>query len=206
MIELTFWQSVYLVSFPTIAVPNEKTSIVSIVDLISHLTPEARVFQHRIFSNDSTQNHSTLFSNHDAAKRTEHSSPPPTQRDSPPLTYEPIGLPGTRAVQEGENEVGLNAKDTRAASSMGVEAIKESKAGSRGMVGKSINSIGSGLFSQFWLEREALALLQAIQKNAVLQDSMDEGRLLLAGFGFGGIVVKKVKVSYDLECVSNTNL
>lgn len=52
-------------------------------------------------------------------------------------------------------------------------------------------------FSPAWIEEEALILLGKIQKNALAEKTADRSKVLLAGHGLGGIVVKKVMLTFS---------
>ena len=58
------------------------------------------------------------------------------------------------------------------------------------------SSVGSVTLYEFftppWIENKALSLLDAIQKHSPTDKSGDRRRVLLAGYGFGGIIVKRV--------------
>ena len=55
-----------------------------------------------------------------------------------------------------------------------------------------VTSAATHLFSPAWIEKEALALLEMIQKKAPTETTGNRNKVLLAGYGFGGIVAKKV--------------
>ena len=61
----------------------------------------------------------------------------------------------------------------------------------------SVTSLAVDQFSPEWIEEEALILLKAIHENAPTGETAHRGKLLLAGYGFGGIVVKKVVFDYS---------
>lgn len=47
--------------------------------------------------------------------------------------------------------------------------------------------------SPTWTKTEALNLLGRIQQDALSDGPQSQGKVLLAGYGFGGIVVKQVR-------------
>ena len=56
----------------------------------------------------------------------------------------------------------------------------------------SVASIVSDPFSSASIEKEALHLLDTIRSNARTNEDSHGSKILLAGYGFGGIVVKQV--------------
>lgn len=53
-------------------------------------------------------------------------------------------------------------------------------------------SMVSSQFSQTWIEQEALALLDSIQKQTSSETTASRIKVVLAGYAFGGFVVKQV--------------
>ena len=58
----------------------------------------------------------------------------------------------------------------------------------------SVTSLAVHQFSPNWIEEEALTLLRTIHENDPTWGTTRRSKLLLAGYGFGGIVVKQVLV------------
>lgn len=50
-----------------------------------------------------------------------------------------------------------------------------------------------GFFTPGWIDSEAYSLLERIQKETLDQNTGQPSKVLLAGYGFGGIVVKQVR-------------
>ena len=63
----------------------------------------------------------------------------------------------------------------------------------------SVASSATRQSSHIWIEEEALALLITIQENAPIVNAAKRSKVLLAGYGFGGIVVKQVLVNFVNE-------
>ena len=68
----------------------------------------------------------------------------------------------------------------------GEETIEELK--HQAIVARSANR----QFSQFWIEEEAQSLLETIQKDVSTKMIANRSRVVLAGYGLGGLVVKQV--------------
>ena len=62
-------------------------------------------------------------------------------------------------------------------------------------LGNEHTNVPAHPFSPAWIEEEALALLGTIQKDALAEKITDRSKVLLAGYGFGGIVIKQVLVT-----------
>lgn len=56
----------------------------------------------------------------------------------------------------------------------------------------SLPSLATGQFSHSWIEEEALSLLKTIKKEVSTKVTANRGKVLLAGYGLGGLVVKQV--------------
>ena len=56
----------------------------------------------------------------------------------------------------------------------------------------SVASSATRQSSRTWIEEEALSLLKAIQKKVSTEMTGSRSKVLLAGYGLGGLVVKQV--------------
>ena len=141
----------------------------SVSEMIEHLVPEALVFLHPIFSGGSTPRSQDIDT--DGAE-----CPGQEQQDDMRLS-----VPGRSAVMAISDE---ELDDAGLVSSEAIEADFDDSA--------SVASIVSDPFSSASIEKEALHLLDTIRSNARTNEDSHGSKILLAGYGFGGIVVKQV--------------
>lgn len=60
----------------------------------------------------------------------------------------------------------------------------------------SVVSSATRQSSHSWIEEEALSLLKTIQKEVSTEMTANRSKVLLAGYGLGGLVVKQVLASF----------
>ena len=161
--------------------------------MIKHLVPEARVIAHQIFHDDAALYPPDL----DA----ENEDRPIGEQEGRESEGENIQAAATGAIahRPDPDEANKRAKfdgldvDARSVAVKAIDASAlENEDTSEDPV--LVTSVATHLFSPAWIEEEALALLEMIQKNAPTEKTANRNKVLLAGYGFGGIVVKKVLV------------
>ena len=172
---LTRLISIYLVGLPASAGhSNIEAKVTLVTDMIQHLVPEARVFA------------------------------PYGSR-----TYKALNLPdlstedddGSVADQEGQKPHAKGRAsaidDQNTDPAPGELPLREDK----NTIGDSLSVISLAVqqFSPEWIEEEALILLRTIHENAPTEGTAHRSKLLLAGYGFGGIMVKQVLVISPIE-------
>ena len=175
---LTRLISIYLVGFPASAGRSDiEVKVTLVTDMIQHLTPEARVFA-------------------------PHGSRTYKALNLPDLSIEDYD--GSVADQEGQKP---HAKgSTSAIDDQNTDPAPDELPLTEGKnnIGDSLSVINLAVqqFSPEWIEEEAMILLRTIHENARTEGTAHRSKLLLAGYGFGGIVVKQVLVISPIELAS----
>ncbi|KAH6984430.1 hypothetical protein BKA56DRAFT_581017 [Ilyonectria sp. MPI-CAGE-AT-0026] len=179
---------VYLVGFPTV-VPDSET--VPVVEMIRHLLPEASVVCHDIFRCDVDIPLQCLDED-DADEPSVHSNNDQTL-SAPKLDGQP-GLDNLEAEQLSANTVlnhektlGMTDDDLTRVIGTDVMVFLDDLA--------TVSSVAIGGFFTGWIDSEAYSLLERIQKETPDQNTGHPSKVLLAGYGFGGIVVKQAVVN-----------
>ena len=201
---LTRLTSIYLVGFPASAGYSDiETKIALVTDMIQHLVPEARIFAPDSSGGYAALNLQDLF--------TEDDDGPVEDQEGQKLHREGRGSaiddqktnPTLGEVNEREEPDGSDV-DISEVDSVRHVAIKEIEPPLRedkDMIGDSefVTSLAVHQSSHNWIEEEALTLLGTIQKNTPTERTAHRSKLLLAGYGFGGMVVKQVLVTSSNE-------
>lgn len=187
--------SIYLVGFPeAIGVQDS----LPINEVIENLVPEARVRIHRIFNKlaldrpvsdvdmeDKFGIDETDIGSLQANEEDHHS-----QFDLSHITLKPQLEENEYNADNNPDDARIVAEDTMkkppSIYDMGSKDVAENATSATSMVGYDF-------FSSGWIRREALDLLNRIQRHG--DASAGNRRVILAGHGFGGIVAKQVTVS-----------
>lgn len=131
--------------------------------MIKHLVPEANVSEHHILRED--EEDEGMRSN--ASGKTE-------------MSIEDVVVKGEKSDRsEVDNSEAENATP------VAVETMAPP-------VAENDDMIATHQFSPAWIEEEALELLRTIQQPGLIGKTVGQSMVLLAGYGFGGIVVKQV--------------
>ena len=108
---------------------------------------------------------------------------------------EKIKMPNPDEVYKGERPggSGIVINEVDGTRPVAVEMKETFESENEDIVGDSVSvtSVATHQFSSAWIKEEALAL----QKNALESKNAHRNKVLLAGYGFGGIVVKNVLMS-----------
>ena len=148
--------------------------------MINHLVPEARVVACHIFHGGTTLHSPDLY-NEDEDEQEGSTSEGEDMRSA---AGDRTRMPALDGVNKSEESDGSGV-DMSEADSMRPDAVRFQ-------------------FSPAWIEEEALILLGTIQKNALAEKTADRSKVLLAGYGLGGIVVKQVLVAFPNVAVELT--
>jgi hypothetical protein len=176
---------IYLVGFP---LANFKsTDKVPMVDMIRSLVPEAHVRTHNIFRD---YDYETLQEMHESQRETTNDDTEDDNLDTSP--NEEVTWVPPPDVGESEDKVCSESPRTidTALPTVNVPAL-----GTAGEVSSVATVPAYEAFSPGWIQTEAVKLLSRIQKRAEGDSGHSQNKVLLAGYGFGGIVVKQVQVS-----------
>ncbi|KAL6414272.1 Ankyrin-1 [Ilyonectria robusta] len=181
---------VYLVGFPT-AVPDPGT--VPVVEMIRHILPEASVVCHDIFRCD-VDIPLKRRDEDDADELSVHSNNDQTL-STPKLDGQPgpgdveAEQPSANTALDHEKTLGDMADDdlTRVIGTDVMVYLDD-------LATVSSVAIG-GFFTPGWIDSEAYSVLERIQKETPDQNTGHPSKVLLAGYGFGGMVVKQAIVN-----------
>ncbi|KAG5774920.1 hypothetical protein H9Q73_011403 [Fusarium xylarioides] len=177
--------NIYLVGFP---LPNSKsTDKVPMVDMIRSLVPEARVRTHNIFRDYSYE---SLQDMDESQYENENDDAEEENLDDSP--DEEITRLSPSNVGESEDKVGSNSPQTMSTALPSLNATATSMAGE---VSSVAPASAYEAFSPGWIQTEAVNLLSRIQKRAESDSAHNQNKVLLVGYGFGGIVVKQAIIT-----------
>ena len=169
----------YLVGFPSdVGFGEKEKPIFNVSEMIHHLVPEARILHYSSFSGDvilQSRDTGTDIEDEDDVLGNENESDFKAVQDgllsvpTDPLNLAVSDAEGDDTGPVAFDEGGIDFEDSQ-----------------------SVASTTPDHFSVASIENEALGLLKSIQSHAPTDKSMGRGKILLAGYGFGGIVVKQV--------------
>ncbi|KAG5760011.1 hypothetical protein H9Q72_011870 [Fusarium xylarioides] len=177
--------NIYLVGFP---LPNFKPNDkVPMVDMIRNLVPEAHVRMHNIFRD---YNYESLQEIHETMYENENDDADDDDLDDSPDEEVTRVPPSDMGGSEERDD--SNPPQTMSTAIPAVNATSISKAG-------EVSSMATvptyEAFSPGWIQTEAVNLLSRIQKRAESDSGHSQNKVLLAGYGFGGIVVKQAIIT-----------
>jgi len=168
--------------------------------MINHLVPEARVFEHHIFRGDAALHPQDLDTEDEDKPIEEQEGQKSEGEGMRSAAGEKTEIPTPDKVDKREKcgGSGIDISEANNARPVAVEAMEVSVAENEGTIGDSVSvtSVTTHQFSPAWIEKEALALLGTIQQNTPKEKTANQSKVLLAGYGFGGIVVKQVQVTF----------
>jgi hypothetical protein len=141
--------------------------------ILSHLVPEARIIVRPIFGGNTAA--STVFANTVEVVNAGEENQSQAQPD------QTVGDETSRSFSGDEARANIEAN---AAERFFPVAQTDWDAASNA-------STASEFFPEISIEKEALDLLDTIQRDS--SKNADRGRIILAGYGFGGIVLKQVR-------------
>ncbi|PNP80395.1 hypothetical protein FNYG_05994 [Fusarium nygamai] len=177
--------NIYLVGFP---LPNFKSNDkVPMVDMIRNLVPEAHVRMHNIFRD---YNYESLQEIHETLDENENDDADDDNLDDSP--DEEVTRVPPSDMGESEERDDSNSPQTMSTALPAVNATSISKAGE---VSSMATVPAYEAFSPGWIQTEAVNLLSRIQKRAESDSGHSQNKVLLAGYGFGGIVVKQAIIT-----------
>lgn len=171
--------------------------------MVGNLVPEARVFQDDLFSSDAAP-HSDDIDIEDEAD-----VEPSATNEVPTLEVE--GESGSTVGEIDGNSVNKTHKREISGSEFddadhtgsfifdGMKSLPETLE-HNGIEDSTSEARGGApnFSSPAWIEIKALELLNHIQKHAPPKERGDQCKVLLAGYGFGGMVVKQVRTTSEL--------
>ncbi|KAK1505510.1 ankyrin-1 [Colletotrichum abscissum] len=186
---------IYFVGFPSEIADSETMSV---VEMIPNLVPEARVYQHNIFRHDVVSELQDLSSEDEDDRESlavdEQQAPDGPEererdRDGIPASLVGPRLISPKLISDIRNpDTGNSVKEARMAS---IEKEYDEHIATTDDAASVESQVAHPFYSPAWIESEALELLIRIQKHAPQEAIKDRNRVLLAGYGFGGIVVKQ---------------
>lgn len=150
--------------------------------MIRHLLPEASVLCHDIFCRDVDIPLQCRDGDEDDGDELSVHSKKEKTLSTPKLD----GQPGPDDVEREKTPGDMTEDDLTGAISTDVMDSADDLA--------AVSSIAIGdFFTPGWIDSEAYYLLERIQKETHDQNTGHPSKVLLAGYGFGGIVVKQVR-------------
>jgi len=158
--------------------------------MIQHLVPEASVVRHNIFRRD-IDVHLRGF---EGAEETEAGIQPiEGSRMSTPEPKDPAKLDGSEPPSGIRSELDGKHDDITGVEGPGDITLDEVDNQSAIGDSASVTTVTIGdFFSSAWMGNEAYHLLERIQQESLSNKHGSTSKVLLAGYGFGGIVVKQV--------------
>lgn len=144
--------------------------------MIKNLVPEARVVSCHIFNGGTTLHPPDLYNEDENGPIEKQEGSKSEGEDMRSAAGERTRMSALDGVNKRERSDGSDV-DMSEADSMRPDAVMYP-------------------FSAAWIEEEALILLGTIQKNALAEKTADRSKVLLAGYGLGGIVVKQVLATF----------
>ena len=183
-----------MVGFPV--APKDSVNI-SLVDAVRSLVPEARVFQHDIFRNHvlAYDQNTDLESEIDASSLTSSDHPCQMGFEQSDSNDVPGATPALDTSQHDSSRCVLESTHGNMVPTVPTfkGPPKRSVAYSAsGMSSSLLGASGHAVFSPAWIRDEALDLLGRIHQDAPQKHEHDLGRVVLAGYGPAGIIVKQV--------------
>lgn len=186
---------IYLVGFPDVV---GSSTTIPVVEMINSLVPEARVWQHSIFRD----HEASEAQDEDAADEVEpepnetNEIPTPVSDNKPDPNGETPEISPASETHKQETSISEvdHANDASSIPRDELEVPMEEQARKEPIESsKSVTTVTAhDFFSSAWITREALDLLGRIQEHAPTENGSDRNTVVLAGYGFGGIVVKQV--------------
>jgi hypothetical protein len=185
-----------LVGFP-VAFADPGT--IPVADTIHHLVPEASVVRHNIFRRDID----VPLQHQDEGDENEVDVQPDEEIKLP--TSNPDDRPGRDGPEAEQIPADMPPKPGRKPDDSGgddfVGDVSLDEINHDDDVGDSasVTTVAIGdFFSSAWIGKEAYHLLERIQRETLRNESGNATKILLAGHGLGGIVVKQVHTSPQL--------
>lgn len=155
--------------------------------MIKHLVPEAYVSEHPIFREDEDGP-----VEEQGSREFEDGSMRSAAGEKTGMSIEDVVGKGDKSdnseaeISEAKKAIPV-AFETMAPLVVEIEDMIEDSA--------SVTSVATYQFSPAWIEKEALALLETIRQTDPTEKIASRNKVLLAGYGFGGIVIKQVTVT-----------
>ena len=196
---LTRLTSIYLVGFPASAgYSNIETKIALMTDMIQHLVPEARIFAPLSFGGYAALNLPDILTEDDdrPVEDQEGQKPHHEGRGSAIDDQNTNPTPGEGNEREEPDGSDVDISEVDSTRHVAVKEIEPPSMEDKDTIVDSVFVTSSAVHqsSPNWIEEEAMTLLGTIQKNAPKERTVHRSKLLLAGYGFGGMVVKQVPV------------
>ncbi len=191
--------SIYLVGFPASGGYSDvETKIALVTDMIQHLVPEARIFAPHSFGGYAALNLPDSLTEDDdgPVEDQEDQNPHREGRGSAIDDQSTKSTPGEVNEREEPDGSDFDISEVDSVRHVAVKEIEPPLTEDKDTIGDSVfvTSLAVHQSSPNWIEEEALTLLRTIQKNAPTERTVHQSKLLLAGYGFGGMVVKQVLV------------
>lgn len=141
-----------------------------VAEVLHHLVLEAQIWPHSIFEDN-------VFTSHHVGDVLRNEAKPPTEQDER-IGYQSSEMLSSRDI---EGYDGIGALESPSPSMTQADWENESTTST---ISESISPIS--------IEKEALELLDTIQHNINTSTHARPSKIILAGNGFGGVVVKRV--------------
>lgn len=162
--------------------------------MIKHLVPEARVSEHPILREEPVDEQGSQGSEDEgmhsaASKKTK-------------MSIKDVLVKGEKS--DGSK---LDISEAERAIQDAVETMVPPVAENENMIEDvaSVISVPTHQFSPAWIEKEALALLGTIEQTGPTGKTVGQSKVLIAGYGFGGIVVKQVLMTCSATVVNHAS-
>lgn len=168
-----------------------------VVDMIKHLLPKALVYKYPILREDKDE---TV--EEQGSRESEDEGMRSAAGEKPEISIGSIVGKGGKSdgsevdVNEAENVIPV-AVETMVSLMAKNEDMTEDSA--------SVTSMATHQLSPAWIEKEALDLLGTIQQKGSIEKTAGRSKVLLAGYGFGGIVVKQVAVTCPSTVINHAS-
>ena len=184
-------------AFPGTARHSEtENPCVPVPGLIVDLVPEARVITHHVFDGHATRHPLHLYPEDEDGPIEEQAGRGSASKRMSSAAREAAKL---RTADEADKREISNGPDVDISEGNtlrpnAAEAVRTFDSDKEGTIGDSepIASAATYQLHPASIEEEALALLESIHENAPIDKTGNRNKVLLAGYGFGGIIVKQV--------------
>ena len=163
---------------------------VPVAGLIKDLVPEARVITRHVFDGHATWHPLHLYPENEDGPTKEQEGRESESEGMSPAAGETTKLRTADQANQRERSDGsdVDISEVDTLRPIAVEAVRAFESDKEDTIGDS----EPYQLDPASIEEESLALLESIQENAPIAKTGDRNKVLLAGYGFGGIVVKQV--------------
>lgn len=169
---------IYLVGFPDI---HETSDAVPVVKLIPKVVPEAVVLSHDIYPKDTVPTTSSAEAQDGTCISADASASESRGDEESEDRGENMKFTGA-----GDLNQPIQRSDSADADAGDIDTTQSQD---------STSEVSSkDLFCPAWIESEALKLLTRVQQNAHGDDPGALNQVLLSGYGFGGVIIKQVRL------------